>query len=107
MEKRAFQRVPVSLQSRLFYGNMVYTGIVTDISENGLFISTKMSFPVDSVLIAEVLLDHHYVEVPIQVRRTAKPDSDFKGFEQSGMGVRLLNHSQEYVDFITKVKTAQ
>jgi hypothetical protein len=105
MEKRAFQRVSVSLPSRLFYGNMVYTGVVTDISEKGMFISTKMSFPVDSVLIAEVLLDYHYGEIPIQIRRTAKPDGDFKGFEQRGMGVRLLNPSQEYIDVITKSKT--
>ncbi|MEW6601839.1 MAG: PilZ domain-containing protein [Nitrospirota bacterium] len=102
MEKRAFQRLPVNLQSRLFYGNMVYTGNVTNISENGMFISTKMAFPVDSVFIAVILLDSHSITLPIRIRRITRSseNSDLNG--ESGIGVGLINPSKEYLDFVRK-----
>ncbi len=100
MEKRAFQRLPVNLQSRLFFGNMVYTGIVTNLSENGMFISTKVSFPVDSVFIAIILLDTHTISIPIKIKRTVRTAEHLTHNENSGLGVRLLNPSKEYLDFV-------
>jgi Tfp pilus assembly protein PilZ len=101
MEKRAFQRFPVKLQSRLFYGNMIYTGIVTNLSENGMFISTKVNFPVDSVFIAIILLDANTISVPIKIRRTVRAEQS-TGNGESGLGVGLLNTSKAYLDFVSK-----
>ncbi|HBH61361.1 MAG TPA: hypothetical protein DDX85_06420 [Nitrospiraceae bacterium] len=106
MEKRAFQRLSVNLQSRLFYGNMVYTGIVTNISENGMFISTKMSFPVDSVFIAIILLDTQTLSIPVKIRRTVKAAEHSSLNEDCGIGVGLLNTSKEYLDLVSKTKAA-
>lgn len=105
MEKRTFQRLPVNLQSRLFYGNMIYTGIVTNLSENGMFITTKVNFPVDSVFIAIILLDSHTISVPIKIRRTVRAEQSISN-EESGLGVGLLNTSKEYLDFISKTRAS-
>ena len=49
MEKRAYSRIPANLDARVLYGNLIYSGKVTDISEAGMFINTKVSFPVNAV----------------------------------------------------------
>jgi len=106
MEKRAFQRLPVNLQSRLFYGNMVYTGTITNLSENGMFISTKMSFPIDAVFIAVILLDDHTLSIPIRIRRTVRAAEQSTDTEDCGIGVGLLNPSKEYLDFVSDTRAA-
>jgi len=106
MEKRTFQRLPVKLQSRLFYGNLVYTGMITNLSENGMFISTKMSFPVNSVFIAILLLNTHTISVPIRIRRSTREADQSTGSEVSGLGVGLINPSREYLDFVSKTRAA-
>lgn len=104
MEKRAFQRLPVNLQSRLFYGNMVYTGIVTNLSESGMFISTKMTFPADYVFIAVILLDTHTISVPIKIKRSVRATDHSSRAEECGIGVKLLDPSREYLDFVSRTR---
>jgi len=106
MEKRQFQRLPVNLQSRLFYGNMVYTGVVTNLSESGMFISTKVSFPMDSVFIAVILLNEHTMQVPIKIRRTVRSGDHSGSPEDNGIGVGLLDPSREYLDFVSSTRAA-
>ena len=49
MERRALKRMPAGITIKLFYRSAFYTGIVTDLSEKGMFISTHdMCFPFDS-----------------------------------------------------------
>ena len=96
--------MPVNLQLRLFYGNMVYTGIVANLSENGMFICTKMSFPVDSVLIAIILMEEQTLKIPIKIRRTVRSNNHLNDIEDGGIGVSLLNPSKEYIDFISKTR---
>ncbi len=104
MEKRASERMPINIQSRLFYGNMVYTGTITNLSKNGMFICTKMSFPVDSVLIAIILLEEQTLKIPIKIRRTVRSNNYLNDIEDGGIGVSLLNPSKEYIDFISKTR---
>ncbi len=107
MEKRAFKRVPVKLQARLFYGNMVYTGLVTNISENGMFMCTKMQFPVDARLITALKAGDSTYQLPITIRRITRPGSHPVCLEDIGMGVRLLNPPREYIDFLTEAGSSQ
>ncbi len=98
-EKRACRRIPANLQARLFYGNMIYTGTVTNLSENGMFISTKVKFPVNSVFIMLMLINKHALKIPIKVRRTVSPENDY--YPDYGMGVELVNAPQNYLDYVT------
>ena len=106
MEKRSFERLPVNLEARLFYGNLIYTGVVTNISENGLFIRTKMSFPVDSVLMTVLMMNGSTVDLPIKVRRIAQLKNDDPCLISSGMGVGLLNPSQQYLDYVANCRAS-
>ncbi len=98
-EKRAYRRMPANLQARLFYGNLIYTGTVTNLSENGMFISTKVKFPVNSVFIMLVLVNDHALKIPIKVRRMVAPENNY--CPDCGMGVELVNVPQNYLDYVT------
>ncbi len=100
MEKRAVERLPANLQIRMFYGNMVYTGMVINLSEEGTFISTKLNFPVDSMFIVVVLQNDQTFKIPVRVRRTVKTDSHHSYKMNTGMGVKLIDPPEGYLDFV-------
>lgn len=106
MERRSYERLTAILQARLFYGNIVYTGTVINLSENGLFISTRVSFPVNSVLIAVVLQNGHTFRLPIKIKRVARSNAQSTMREDNGIGVALLNPPADYLDFVNKCKSA-
>jgi DUF4097 and DUF4098 domain-containing protein YvlB len=106
MERRAFERFPAKLQARIFFGNMVYTGVITNVSRNGMFISTKMGFPMDVVFMTVILLDNNStVDIPVKVKRTVKIN-DCNGDVKCGLGVELLNPPQKYLEFISKYESS-
>jgi Tfp pilus assembly protein PilZ len=106
MEKRAFKRLPVNVPARLFYGNMVYTGIVVNLSENGMFVCTKMNYPVGVLIMMAIKSGDDTLKLPIKIRRTVKPAKDLLCLENSGMGVEVLNPSREYKDFVSQTRAS-
>lgn len=105
MERRAHERLPAQLQARIFYGNIVYTGTVTNLSECGMFVATRMNFPVDSMFIIVVLQNGQTFKIPIKVSRVAKTNHPPVA-EEHGIGVTLLNPPREYLDFVSKCKAS-
>ncbi|MBI5408485.1 MAG: PilZ domain-containing protein [Nitrospirae bacterium] len=105
MERRSVERLPARLQARLFYGNMIYSGIVANLSEKGMFICTRINFPIDSVFVVIVLRNGQTFKFPVKVRRFTKSNNNHYGcIEESGIGVELLNTPQDYLEFINKCK---
>ena len=104
-EKRAFRRIPADLQARVLYGNLIYSGKVTDISENGMFINTKMNFPVNSVFLMVILVNDTVVKVPIKVKRSVRLENEDSG-NSSGIGVELVNTPKNYLDYVSTCKAA-
>ncbi len=106
MEKRAYRRVPADLQARVLYGNLIYSGKVTDISENGMFINTKVTFPVNAVFLLMVLVNDCVMKIPIKVKRLVKSGEDYSGEDRCGMGVELVKTPQHYLDYVSSCKAA-
>ncbi len=100
LEKRAFERFPANLQARLFFGNMIYSGMVTNLSKNGMFVSTKVRFPVNSEFMMVVLLNNHILKIPIKVRRAVKKEGDYYSEIDSGIGIELLDTPQNYLNYV-------
>jgi hypothetical protein len=107
VEKRESERLPVNLQARLFFGNMVYTARVTNLSESGMFICTQMTFPSNVLLIAALKAGDYTYKLPVKINRTVKPGNHPLCLEDIGMGVRLINPSKEYLDFVAQTKASQ
>ncbi len=101
MEKRTFGRVDTSLPIRYFCSNLFYTGTVTNLSGNGMFISTRMHFPFSSRFELLLPLKEEILRLPVKVTRIVKTDGFY-----NGMGVELLNPDQNYLEFVDTLKSA-
>lgn len=104
-DRRAHDRIPAKTQVRFFYGNRVYAGRVLDISEKGMFISTDMCLPVHSRLEIMMLVDGKVVNIPVTVRRTVNEYNTGGETANSGMGVELTRSVQEYVHYLSNLKS--
>jgi hypothetical protein len=100
VQKRAFERIPVSLEGRFFCGNTIYSGVITDVSENGIFISTRMCFPYNSIFELMIPIGEKVLKVPVRVSRMAKTDEFY-----SGMGVKILGKVPDYLEFVRELKS--
>jgi Tfp pilus assembly protein PilZ len=100
MQKRAFERVNTRLDARFFCGNMFYSGIITNLSENGMFISTKRCLPFDSTFEILIHLEDEILKVPVKVTRIVKTEGFY-----DGMGVELLERPRNYLEFVNQLKS--
>ena len=105
-EKRANNRIPSNLQARILYGNLIYTGRIKNLSENGMFIRTKVNFPVNSVFLLLVLVNEYVMKVPIKVKRIVRPENSISKRTDQGMGVELVMVSNDYLDYVKSCKAA-
>lgn len=98
MEKRANQRIPVSLE---FHCNMEeYFGTVTNLSENGMYIrSQKINFPLQSQFEISIPIQDNMFNIPIKISRMTKSHGYY-----DGMGVELLKRPKQYLKLINKLR---
>jgi hypothetical protein len=98
MKKRAFERIPVNLASRCF--DIDDFGTVTDLSENGMFISSKkIFFPLDSQFEVSVNHNREHFHLPVKVSRITKSNGYY-----DGIGVELLNCSNNYLQLVNRLR---
>lgn len=105
-EKRAHKRIPSDLQARLLYGNLIYTGKITNLSEGGMFVSTRVNFPVNSVVLLVMLVNDCVMKVPIKVKRTVKTHNNSSENIDPGLGVELVKAPKNYLDYVSSCKAA-
>ena len=100
MDNRTFERIPANIEVTFHCNNMDYTGTIVDISENGMFISTKdMCSPFDSQFEVVIPFKDKVLSVPVNLNRIIlSPDS------RDGIGVELSESSEDYVDMVSKLK---
>jgi hypothetical protein len=99
MEKRACKRMPADIEVRLPYGNKFYSGTVLNLSEKGMFISTKKFYPSDSML--SIYIDNEPVNLLSRVRRYRITNGHL-----DGIGVEILTPKKKYLDFIDNLRSA-
>lgn len=100
MERRSFDRIPVRIDARFFYGNMFYTGTVCDLSEGGMFIRTRKYLPANAIFLLMLRLNNKVLQIPAQVKRYVRTNGS-----RDGMGVVLMNSAKkEYAAFLNEVK---
>lgn len=109
MERRAYERIPLPsrVQVKFLLGNMIYPGVVTNISESGMFIGTKLSFPVGTEIdIAVILPSEEVLKIPVKVRRTITSDAfyEYEYHDSNGMGVEVLTTPHSYQQFVSDLR---
>jgi hypothetical protein len=99
VEKRAHPRIPSTIAARFFYCNMFYTATITNLSEGGMFIHTRMKLPLNSALV--IIMREHKLTMNINAR--VKRTSLQKGLLR-GIGVELVRPSNQYLDYVCGFK---
>ncbi len=98
-EKRGTARYPSRLQARFFYGDKVFKGVLRDVSETGMFISTDMTIQLNKSINVMILIDDKILQIPVKIKRTVNSDMNV----DSGIGVELINIPQAYLDYTRNV----
>ncbi len=97
IEKRAHQRIPLILQVNFLYQNTIYTGTVTNISKNGMYIETENFLPLISRFEVRVPLMDEVMEVPVRVKRLVETDRNF-----TCMGVELITPAPYSMELLSR-----
>lgn len=105
-ERRACRRYPSCLPARLVYGALMYTGKITNLSQNGMFVSTRVRFPVNASFTVILLLNDRAVQIPIRTRRTVRSARDCSSPGNDGIGVEILEAPRSYLDHVCRCRQA-
>ncbi len=96
MERRAYKRMPAHLYVRFYYGNLSYTGIVKNLSENGMYIKTRKCLPFKSRTKLLIPLIEDVLKVSIEISRLSRTDNGMC----KGMGIELLDQHKHYLELV-------
>jgi len=95
-EKRAYKRVPSRIKARFYCDDTDYSGTITNISEDGMFITTgTVAFPFESNLTIFIRRNEMLLKVPVRVCRLTKTGNVF-----NGIGVQVIDAEQDYLNFV-------
>jgi len=100
MKQRAFERMTSSLRVNFSIGNEIHSGILTNLSKNGMFVNTKNCLPPKSKFDILIPLVTGVMSVSVKVRRLLKETNDY-----DGMGVEILNPSSQYFEFFNSMRS--
>lgn len=95
MERRSHPRISTKIDARFFYGNLFYSGTVSNISHKGMFINTRRLLPSGSIFIVLIRIENQLLKVVARVKRNIRNNSGI-----DGMGVELLSPSAIYMDLV-------
>lgn len=95
MEKRNSNRIPKNLKVAFPCCNKIYSGTVTDLSENGMLIYSEINLPIKSSFEILISLKNEILKIPAVFVRL-----EMEGKYYKGMGVELLNPPKKYLEFV-------
>ncbi len=99
MRKRAFERIPVNLEAKFSCHHEDYTGKITNVSENGMFIQTEMNFPFEPQFEIHILHKGNILKVPVKIARVVKTKNFY-----DGIGVEIIEQTEGYLEFVNDLK---
>jgi hypothetical protein len=99
-EKRAYNRIPVYLHLKFFFGNSLCSGTAINLSEKGLCFTTSMFLTPNSKI--DIILSNKdtFISIPIRVVWIENTDSFF-----DTVGVEVLDTSKDYMELIDNLRT--
>ncbi len=95
MAVRLFHRMPIRIKVRFMCSDRLYSGIVTNISEKGMFICTDDEFFPDPHFNLSIPLEGEFVNIFAKINRLVNMSEG--GY---GIGVELLDPPIKYIDYV-------
>jgi hypothetical protein len=100
--KRGHQRCIKRLEVKFSSDNKFFTGISSDLSENGLFIRTQKGFAPGTAIDIQIFLpDGNTSIIKGIVKRTIK--SSISALK-NGMGIEIMEKDKSYINFLKSFK---
>lgn len=100
MQNRAYERIYVQLEAMYHCGVRINSGIVTNISENGMFIHTKLDLPFDINFELIIPSSKGALNFPVKIIRIEKSNGVY-----NGIAVEIATPSQSYLDYVSTLRT--
>ena len=102
MDKRKDARLSMKLYARLSAGSLVSMGLLSDVSENGLFIKSTRDFAMGEAIDIELFMpdNNNPILKGIIRRKIELPDSHRK----YGLGIELIEKDMVYRYFLKSLK---
>jgi len=98
-KKRAYERIPICLDVTVHNAESPQNGLVTNLSENGMFFITGANLSPGLHIEVSITSKNDEITVPIKIIRIKK-ENIYDGF-----GAELTNAYQHYIDFVHSLKT--
>ncbi len=99
MQKRSSERINANLSTRLSYAYTFYSGTVLNLSEEGMFIWSKQSVPVDKVLVVLFRIENEPALIISRVKWVIKREN-----YSICIGVEILNTKKDYLQFVENLR---
>jgi len=101
MNRRSFDRIDTSLPVKYVCDDVLYSGTIRNLSENGMFIKTGNFLPCINWIEIFVPLEEEISSFFARIRRIEKvDDANFT------MGIELLDPPYNYLEFVGNLKAA-
>ena len=101
MDRRSFDRVDTSLPVKYVCDDILYSGTIKNISENGMFIKTGNFLPCINWIEIFVPLEEGISKFFARIRRIEKVDES-----NLSMGIELLDPPDSYIEFVSNLKAS-
>ena len=102
MGKRTYERIPLNVEVRFNNCNTAYAGITANLSRNGILINAKdMCFPFESEFEILIYLQDEILNIPVKLARIQMSPQGY-----DGLGIKLIDPPQKYLDFIDSHRSA-
>lgn len=98
MSKRPFHKIRSNLKIKFFCSHSFCAGTLTGLSETGMLIETKMTFPFDRIFDVVICLRERLIRVHVRFRKLI---GDNKSYDI--MAVDVLNPQKDYLEFINDI----
>ncbi|MHA1942356.1 MAG: PilZ domain-containing protein [Candidatus Hodarchaeales archaeon] len=99
-DKRTCERIRKSICVKFVNGKSAYPGIIMNLSEKGMFIGTKETFPSKPKIEILIPLKKEVLKVHGKIKSFGSAGKIY-----NGIGVELLNPKKNYLKFISNLKT--
>ena len=99
MAGRATFRIPIRLGIRYGENGAFHNGIITNMSESGLFVhDARTDYPENSFINIKLPVNNESLHLSGRLIRKDRSTSDKRGF-----GIKLVNPPQKYIDYIEEL----
>ncbi len=101
MQRRFYERIDTQLEAKFYCGTKVNFGVIRNISENGLFISTKIDFPVNINFDLLIPSSDEIISIPVKISRLERSNGVC-----SGIGVEVVDPPPVYLQYVSDLRAS-